>query len=110
MASNLSLHVETRKTQLAIPICFSASHTYLQLSGQDSSLRSLLNWAQRVEIIRGIAIGVEWLHGKGVTHRDLKPGNILLDDTWKPKIADFGNAKPLIVDPTDLTLVQTAYD
>ena len=80
----------------------------LYIFGEDSSLRSLLNWAQRVKIIRGIAVGLEWLHGEGVIHRDLKPGNILLNDTLEPKIADFGTAKTLIEDPTNQTLVQTA--
>ncbi|KAM0897173.1 hypothetical protein ACQ4PT_022736 [Festuca glaucescens] len=55
-------------------------------------IRASLNWARRLEIIHGIAHGVAYLHGgsdKSVIHRDLKPGNILLDDEWKAKVADF---------------------
>jgi hypothetical protein len=34
-----------------------------------------------------------YLHGQGVIHRDLKPGNILLTDRKTPKISDFGLAR-----------------
>ncbi|KAM3371347.1 hypothetical protein ACQJBY_018636 [Aegilops geniculata] len=60
------------------------------------NLRASLDWARRLELLREIAHGVAYLHagsGESVIHRDLKPGNILLDDEWKPKIADFGTAK-----------------
>uniref|UniRef100_A0ACD5UFC4 Uncharacterized protein n=1 Tax=Avena sativa TaxID=4498 RepID=A0ACD5UFC4_AVESA len=75
-----------------------------------SSLRASLNWARRLEIIHGIAEGVAYLHGgsgKSVIHRDLKPGNILLDNEWKAKIADFGTAKLFAIDETgsDQTIV-----
>lgn len=73
-------------------------------------IRASLNWARRLEIIHGIAHGVTYLHGgsdKSVIHRDLKPGNILLDDKWKAKIADFGTAKLFAIDQTgpDQTIV-----
>ncbi|KAK8449752.1 hypothetical protein SEVIR_7G264400v4 [Setaria viridis] len=71
----------------------------LYISGEDPKLHALLNWERRLEIIRGVA---------KVIHRDLKPSNILLDDNWRPKIADFGTAKFFVVDQTDPTLVQTA--
>jgi serine/threonine protein kinase len=38
------------------------------------------------------ARGVQYIHEKGVRHRDLKPGNILLDAAGEPRVADFGLA------------------
>lgn len=80
-------------------------------TGGDPRLRSLLNWEQRLEIIRGIARGVAYLHGlsEEVIHRDLKSSNILLDDNWRPKIADFGTAKLFVVDQTNPTIIESAY-
>uniref|UniRef100_A0A453D3K6 non-specific serine/threonine protein kinase n=1 Tax=Aegilops tauschii subsp. strangulata TaxID=200361 RepID=A0A453D3K6_AEGTS len=60
------------------------------------SVRASLNWMKRLEIIRGIAQGVRYLHDgseKNVAHRDLKPSNVLLDHQCRPNIADFGTAK-----------------
>ena len=42
-----------------------------------------------------IARAVHFAHTKNVVHRDLKPGNILLDQQGVPKVADFGIAKRL---------------
>lgn len=43
-------------------------------------------------ILLGIASGIHFLHKKQVVHRDLKPGNILLDENFYPRINDFGSA------------------
>ena len=46
-----------------------------------------------LKLIRGIAEGLKYAHGKGIYHRDLKPLNILLKADLTPKITDWGLAK-----------------
>jgi len=47
----------------------------------------------RLELFLKVCDAVEHAHRKGVIHRDLKPGNILVDATGHPRILDFGVAK-----------------
>ncbi|KAJ4825818.1 hypothetical protein Tsubulata_015745 [Turnera subulata] len=60
-----------------------------------------LSWNQRTEIALGIARGLLYLHEECSTqiiHCDIKPQNILLDEYYDAKIADFGLAKLLFLD------------
>jgi serine/threonine-protein kinase len=54
---------------------------------------------QALDIFRGVVVGLQEAHHRGLVHRDLKPENVLLgsapDGTIVPKLADFGMAKRL---------------
>lgn len=64
----------------------------LKLSSQGLALDGYDD-TKKLIIIYGIASGMSYLHSKKILHRDLKTGNILVDDRLFPKIADFGLSK-----------------
>ncbi|EFJ37001.1 hypothetical protein SELMODRAFT_77447, partial [Selaginella moellendorffii] len=65
------------------------------LFGRDSGI--FLDWERRLQIALDVARGLQYLHEDcakvRIIHRDVKPGNILLDEDMRAHISDFGLAK-----------------
>ena len=51
---------------------------------------STLPWALRLKLAKDAAKGMSYLHKRKLIHRDLKSQNLLVNETWTCKIADFG--------------------
>lgn len=69
------------------------------LTGEDLEAkierREELSLARRVEILLEVARGLEYAHGQGVLHRDVKPGNVRILESGEAKLMDFGIARLL---------------
>ncbi|KAJ0485796.1 putative protein kinase RLK-Pelle-DLSV family [Helianthus annuus] len=85
-------------------------HEYMENHSLDQFLygdeTKTLSWKQRFGIIFGTARGLAYLHEQyhvTIIHRDIKTSNILLDNEFQPKIADFGLIRLLPEDKTHLS-------
>lgn len=63
-----------------------------QGSLQDIVDRGLVDWPVAARLISDIAATIADAHDMSILHRDLKPGNVLVDDQGNPQVADFGLA------------------
>ena len=63
--------------------------------------------AEKIAVMRDVAMAVDEVHGQDIVHRDLKPANVLVERTkdgrWLPIVMDFGLAR----DATDIALTQS---
>ncbi|KAL5227227.1 hypothetical protein ABZP36_015492 [Zizania latifolia] len=70
--------------------------------------KAILGWEEIYRIAIGIARGLEYLHhgcNTRIIHFDIKPQNILLDQEFCPKIADFGLAKSCRAQESKISMI-----
>ncbi len=60
---------------------------------------------EAVEITSGVLSALQYAHAAGLVHRDIKPGNVMLTDSGKVKVMDFGIARALA--DSQATMTQT---
>lgn len=60
---------------------------------------------EAVEITGGVLSALEYAHDSGLVHRDIKPGNVMLTNSGKVKVMDFGIARALA--DSQATVTQT---
>jgi len=83
-------------------------HYFVMEFVEGKSLRALLvEWGMFAEeyvrrVARQVAMALDHAYQRGVIHRDIKPGNILIDEAGNVKLTDMGLAKG----PADLTITR----
>ena len=62
---------------------------------QDKMRRNMMEPEEVIKYMEPLSLGLDYAHGQGIVHRDMKPANVLLDNDERPILADFGLARML---------------
>lgn len=83
---------KSRKIYLVLEYCSRGEVKWCPGDQMETAARGppLLTFQRTREILRGVVLGLEYLHFQGVIHRDIKPANLLISEDGTVKISDFG--------------------
>ncbi|AET41669.1 serine/threonine protein kinase SAK1 Ecym_8399 [Eremothecium cymbalariae DBVPG len=84
--------MKSRKIYLVLEYCSKGEVKWCPGDQLEIAARGppLLTFQRTREILRGVVLGLEYLHYQGIIHRDIKPANLLLSENDVVKISDFG--------------------
>ncbi|KAG5248562.1 serine/threonine-specific receptor protein [Salix suchowensis] len=73
---------------------------------------NILSWQERLQIAKDVAQGLQYLHDgcrPPIIHGNLKPANILLNENFQAKLADFGLSKILTIEGSTKEYIDPEY-
>jgi serine/threonine protein kinase len=83
---------EPNGPSIVMPLMTASVQRYINLERNNRAPHEWTPTRKHI-ILMGIAVGMAFMHSQNWIHRDLKPDNVLLDDSLEPRISDFGLAK-----------------
>ena len=106
-------HICTKVGDMLLKACSINAYRLLEL--MECDLAAIIRSGQPLtdahfqSFIYQILCGLKYIHSANVLHRDLKPGNLLVNADCELKICDFGLARGFSVDPEENAGYMTEY-